>query len=447
MPATTQDLPVVVIGAGPIGLAAAAHLRGRDLPAVVLEAGDEPAANVRGWGHVRLFSTWDQLVDDAAAKLLAPTGWTSPSSCAYPTGAEWFADYLQPLAEVLGDTVRTGHRVTAISRQGADVMSDSGRDDRPFVLYVDTPDGPQRLLASAVIDASGTVSTPNPLGADGLPVPGEAANADRIAAGVPDLGDAAVRAQHAGAHTAVVGAGHTAMNALVALAKVADEAPGTRISWVIRRASAAATYGGGTDDQLAARGALGMAAKALVDDGTVEVVTGFRIVTVDTADDRLVLRGEDGRTVDGIDRVVTATGYRPDLSLTSELRVDLHPSVQAPRELAPLIDPNVHSCGSVPPHGEAELAHPESGFYMVGMKSYGRAPTFLAMTGFEQVRSVVAMLAGDEAAAREVQLVLPETGVCGGTGLADDEVADLPTGVSELPGGLPLTATTQGGCC
>ena len=105
MPATTQDLPVVVIGAGPIGLAAAAHLRGRDLPAVVLEAGDEPAANVRGWGHVRLFSTWDQLVDDAAAKLLAPTGWTSPSSCAYPTGAEWFAHYLQPLAEVLGDTV------------------------------------------------------------------------------------------------------------------------------------------------------------------------------------------------------------------------------------------------------------------------------------------------------------------------------------------------------
>jgi hypothetical protein len=51
------------------------------------------------------------------------------------------------------------------------------------------------------------------------------------------------------------------------------------------------------------------------------------------------------------------------------------------------------------------------------MKSYGRAPTFLALTGYEQVRSVVAELAGDHEAARRVDLVLPETGVCGGSGL------------------------------
>lgn len=447
MPTITPDLPVVVIGAGPIGLAAAARLRDRNLPTIVLEAGDEPAANVRGWGHVRLFSTWEQLVDDAAAKLLAPTGWSSPSSCGYPTGAEWFADYLRPLAEVLGDTVRTSHRVTAISRQGADVMSDGGRDERPFVLYLDTPTGPQRLLASAVIDASGTVSTPNPLGADGLAVPGEAAHADRIVAGVPDLADAQVRAAHAGRHTVVVGAGHTAMNALVALAGLTDDAPDTRVTWVIRRASAASTYGGGTEDQLAARGALGMATRALVEEGRVEVATGFRTVEVAGRADGLVLRAEDGREVAGVDRIVTATGYRPDLSLTAELRVDLDPSVQAPRALAPLIDPNVHSCGSVPPHGEAELAHPEAGFYTVGMKSYGRAPTFLALTGYEQVRSVVAMLAGDEQAAREVQLVLPETGVCGGTGLDDVVAADLPSGLTALPGGLPLAAAGEGGCC
>jgi hypothetical protein len=80
--------------------------------------------------------------------------------------------------------------------------------------------------------------------------------------------------------------------------------------------------------------------------------------------------------------------------------------------LAPLIDRNLHSCGSVPPHGVDELSHPDAGIHVVGMKSYGRAPTFLLRTGYEQVRSVVAALAGDWEAARRVELVLPPTGVC-----------------------------------
>src|SRR5690606_36220097 len=113
-----------------------------------------------------------------------------------------------------------------------------------------------------------------------------------------------------------------------------------------------------------------------------------------------------------VDRIVVATGFRPSMAMLDELRVGLDPIMLAPPALAPLIDPNLHSCGTVPPHGAAELAHPEAGFYIVGMKSYGRAPTFLMATGYEQVRSVVAEIAGDHAAAREVRLVLPETGVC-----------------------------------
>jgi hypothetical protein len=81
-------------------------------------------------------------------------------------------------------------------------------------------------------------------------------------------------------------------------------------------------------------------------------------------------------------------------------------------KLGPLIDPEFHSCGTVPPHGAALLAHPDEDFYIVGMKSYGRAPTFLLATGYEQVRSVAAALAGDQEAADTVQLELPETGVC-----------------------------------
>jgi hypothetical protein len=112
----------------------------------------------------------------------------------------------------------------------------------------------------------------------------------------------------------------------------------------------------------------------------------------------------------------------------------LHASVEAPSAIAPLIDPNFHSCGSVPPHGEKELRHPEPGFYMVGMKSYGRAPTFLLATGYEQARSVVAALVGDWQAAAEVQLELPETGVCGVPAAVDANGLSIGGGCCGTPG-------------
>jgi len=101
--------------------------------------------------------------------------------------------------------------------------------------------------------------------------------------------------------------------------------------------------------------------------------------------------------------------------------------------LAPLIDPNHHSCGTVPPHGVDELTHPELGYYAIGVKSYGRAPTFLLATGYEQARSVVAALAGDWEAARDVQLHLPETGVCSSTLALDGAEAESCCGAADQP--------------
>jgi hypothetical protein len=118
------------------------------------------------------------------------------------------------------------------------------------------------------------------------------------------------------------------------------------------------------------------------------------------------------RSAPAVDEIIAATGFRPDWSVLSEVRLDLDPAVQSPRALAPLIDPNVHSCGTVRPHGAEELKQPDGNLFVIGMKSYGRAPTFLLLTGYEQARSVVAAIAGDWEAARRVELVLPETGVC-----------------------------------
>lgn len=431
---TTADLPVVVIGAGPAGLAAAAHLLGHGIEPLVLEAGPTAATAVRGWSHVRLFSTWSELTDPAAEKLLTPTGWAKPAADTYPTGGDWAEQYLQPLADVLGDTVRYGATVTGVSRLGRDRIVDADREQRPFTLRVARADGgEERILGRAVIDASGTWSTPAPIGADGLPALGEHAVSTRISYRVPDLKDPAVRARYAGKRTAVVGSGASAFTALATLADIAQDEPGTHSVWILRRGISGSTFGGGSADQLPGRGALGLTAKAAVDNGYAAAVTGFRTEAIEAADDgRLILTGEDGRRLDPVDEIIVLTGLRPDLSFLSELRLALDERLQAPRELAPLIDPNQHSCGTVHPHGHRELSHPEPGFYLVGMKSYGRAPTFLAMTGYEQVRSITAALAGDIQAADRVELTLPETGVCGGAGLFDDPAAGQ---------------ADEGGCC
>lgn len=423
-----MEHPLVVIGAGPIGLAAAAQAHQRGLRTVVLEAGPHAGAAVAEWGHVRLFSPWSELVDPTAEKLLAGTAWVAPDPTAYPTGDDWARHYLGPLADALDATdeveVRYGHRVTGVARRGRDLLVDAGRDSEPFTVHADTPSGARRLVAAAVIDASGTWGRPSPLGTDGYPATGEPEHAGRIHYGMPDLTDPTTRQRYAGKHVAVAGTGASAQNVLVDLARLSADAPGTRMSWLVRRP--AATYGGGEDDQLAERGALGLRAQQVAESGAVTTRTTFRTVAVtEESAGTLRLESLDGQVVEGVDEVVVVTGFRPDLSFLSEVRLDLDPVLQAPRELAPLIDPNVHSCGTVYPHGVTELAQPEAGLYLAGMKSYGRAPSFLTLTGFEQVRSIVAAIAGDHEAAERVELVLPESGVCGGAGaFGDDAAAD-----------------------
>ncbi|MFD3328214.1 NAD(P)-binding domain-containing protein [Streptomyces sp. NPDC058701] len=452
-PATTTDLPTVVIGAGPVGLAAAAHLTARGLIPLVLEAGPTAGTAARDWAHVRLFSTWSEVIDPVAEKLLAPTGWTAPDGATYPSGGDWAELYLQPLADVLGDRVRYGATVTGVSRAGRDRVVDADREAQPFTVRVVNADGSEeRLLARAVIDASGTWSTPGPIGGDGLPALGEQAASDRISYRVPDLKDPAVRARYAGRRTAVIGSGASAFTALASLASLAKAADGsgTHAAWILRRGISGATFGGGSADQLPARGALGVAAKAALDDGHADAVTGFRTDAVERdTDGRLVLVAEDGRRLDPVDEVIVLTGLRPDLTFVNELRLGLDERLEAPIALAPLIDPNQHSCGTVYPHGVNELSHPEKNVYLAGMKSYGRAPTFLAMTGYEQVRSIAAHLAGDHEAAQRVELTLPETGVCGGAGLFDEPAAAEDTGgCCAAPATLPIgaPAATSGGC-
>lgn len=408
-----NELPVAVIGGGPVGLAAAAQLLKRGATPIVLEAGPTVGASVLEWGHVRIFSPWKYDIDPAARALLTTTGWVEPDGESYPTGRELVEAYLAPLGQALGDRVRLGHRVTAAARLGFDKMKTEGREAAPFVLTVAAPHGEEQLLARAVIDASGTYGVPNPLGASGVLARGEAAAADRIHYGIADT-RGRDRARYAGKRVLVVGTGHSAFDVLIDLA----ELPGTTITWLVRRPFADAKYGGAANDALPARGALGATMRGLVDRGAVTQVV-MRIAALRAATDGVFV--SDGtRELGPFDQIVATTGFRPDLGPLRELRVRVDEILEAPPALAPLIDPNVHSCGTVPPHGVRELGHPEKDFYIVGMKSYGRAPTFLMLTGYEQVRSIASALVGDMAGAEAVELVLPQTGVCsGGTDCCD----------------------------
>lgn len=418
-----SHLPVVVIGAGPIGLAAAANLAVHDVPTLVLEAGSGAGAAVAEWGHVRLFSPWSELIDPRARQVLERTGWSTPDAEAYPTGADWVAGYLEPLAAALGN-VSYDRRVTGVSKAGRDLLVDSDRDTTPFVVHVDGPDGARRVLARAVVDASGTWQHTNPLGSDGVLAAGERACAEQISYRVPDLTDTSVRSRYAGKHVVVAGTGASAKTAIVGLRALASTEPSTRITWLTRRGDVRSAFGGEGADELAARGALGTHARHAVEDGSVSTVTGFHTVAVDAEGGRLRIESADGKSVDDVDEIIALTGFRPDHTLLAEVRTDVDPVLGAPRDLAPHIDPRFHSCGSVQPHGVDLLSHPEKDLFIVGMKSYGRATSFLALTGFEQTRSVAAHLAGDHEAAAKVELTLPETGVCGGSGDFGDTAGD-----------------------
>jgi thioredoxin reductase len=443
-----KTLPVAVIGAGPVGLAAVAHLIERGETPIVFEAGNAIGANVLDWGHVRMFSPWEFTVDRASVRLLESNGWKMPPLNDLPTGRDLVERYLVPFSQLpeVREYIHLNARVAAVSRRNIDKMKDNGREDAPFILHVVYGDGNEALVeARAVIDASGTWHKPNPLGSGGLPAVGEKRQAQHIFYGIPDVLNQQ-RERYSNKRVMIVGSGHSAINALLELAQLKQDASQTEIFWAMRGTNLKRVYGGDTDDALPARGRLGSRIRAHVDAGNIQIVSPFRVREVVAAEQGLNIIGEtpDGLETVQVDEIIATTGARPDLDMLRELRLELDPALESSRVLGPMIDPNIHSCGTVRPHGEMELRHPEKDFYIVGMKSYGRAPTFLLATGYEQVRSVVAALVGDWESARDVQLNLPETGVCS-TDLASEGEGAACCGTTSQPALLSVTSIPVSG--
>lgn len=441
-----NNLPIAIIGGGPIGLAAAAQLVQREIPFVLFEAGASVGQNFLSWGHVRVFSPWRYNIDKAAEKLLSQTDWITPDKEKLPTGRELVEDYFIPLAQhpAIAPNIHLNSKVVSIGRKGLDKLKTAGREDKPFSIKVVENGVVDYYEAKAVIDATGTWNQPNPIGSGGVFAEGEQELQRHIFYGIPNVKENALD-RYKNKNVVVVGGGHSAINALLDLADVQNDFPETQLNWVLRKKDISTVYGGKEEDALEARGALGIRIEKLVNSGKLTIYTPFHILKLTKNESGIQIEGDlngKAETIPNIDEIISNTGSRPNLDMIREVRVDLDAALESVFDLAELIDPNVHSCGTVRPHGEKELRHPEKDFYIVGSKSYGRAPTFLMATGYEQVRSVVAYLDGDVEAAERVELDLPQTGVCSSNLGGAEAVACC--GTEEV---VAEGAETSGGCC
>ena len=275
------QLPVAIIGAGPVGLAAASHLVKHKLPFILLEAGSNIGANILTWGHVRLFSPWRYNIDKAALSLLEQGGWEKPDFDELPTGNELVQKYLQPLSNMseIQPSLYLDTKVLSIGKKNMDKMKNINRENVPFVIHAEKDGVYQTFEARAILDASGTWGNPNPANANGIWLKEEKFLKDHIFYGIPNiLGKEKER--YANKRTAVVGAGHSAINALLELAHLKETFPETEIVWIMRRKSAEEAYGGEEKDALEARGALGSRVHKMVDEGKIQVATPFRIQSI-----------------------------------------------------------------------------------------------------------------------------------------------------------------------
>ena len=439
-----NKLPIVIIGAGPIGLAAACRLLERGETPIVFESAGTAAATVREWGHVRMFSSWAMNIDTSAAALLSAHGWQRPVGEGFPTGSELVRDYLEPLATLplISRCIRYSHKVVAVTRWGFDKLKNGGRVDAPFEVRIQQRSGDQlRVLARAVIDASGTWNTPSPAGHSGLPAVGEAGS-PRVAYGIPDVRGGYAN-WYSGKDVAVIGGGHSAINVLLDLVEQRGDGHNA-LTW-ITRGPMPVVQGGGTavESLLPERGSALAQLTALVKRGSVKAVSDFALEEVQQIEgrERLLLRGQrQGRnSLIETDELIACTGFRPDLRLLRELQMDLDPWLESSAGVGKLIREAAARGQAIPqPYGAATLCHPEQNIFVVGMKSHGRAPNFFLFYGYEQVRSIAAWLCGDFAAAERVEFQLPEGAVCGG---CDDGAC------CGSVGGAQSCGSGSSGCC
>ena len=378
---------VAVIGAGPMGIAAAIGAADRGHDVTVLERGDV-GASLRTWGPARFFSPLHMNVSARMRELL---GGGMPGPDTLLTGDEYVDRVLLPLAdaEPLRGRVRVRHAVAAIGRRGltrGDYAGHPIRAERPFRIVCENE---TTFDADVVLDASGGLIVPRPIGAGGLPAPGETRLTRRPIRTLAEL--ATARHELLGKRTLIVGDGHSAAHAVGWLAELAREEPATRVIWATRSANRRPCEEV-VNDPLPERASVVARANALAEAPPpfLDVQRRAMIESVAQNDGHVAVRLTRDRVVEA-DCIAAFTGYRPDARFLSELAVETSPVTEGGGRLYRAIS-NITDCLAIPAVTPADLQSGEAGFFFVGSRGYGRSNGFLLQTGLVQLETILACL-------------------------------------------------------
>jgi len=390
---------LAILGAGPTGLEAALAAADLGWPFTIYEAADHPAAHVREWGHVHLFTPWSLNVSPRMARHLKAAGVDVPDDDGCPTGHELCDRLIDPVAGLaeVAPAMRLGSRVLSVGRRGLlkhEEIATAERGARPFRLLVSDADGEERVVdADVVLDCTGTYSHPNTTGDGGIPAVGEGRLDAKIRRTLPDV--STDEAEWAGRTVLVVGSGHSAQTAAGDLAALARRQPETKIVWAVRATEP--TWGAVDDDPLPERAALVERSRALAggNEPTVRLETGVVVEALAERDGRVAVTLRNGSTSEVVvDKVLSLTGAVGDNSIYRQLQVHECYATAAPINLsAALLGAAGGDCLQQESHGVDVLRNPEPNFFILGAKSYGRVNQFLMRVGWEQVGEVFSALA------------------------------------------------------
>jgi thioredoxin reductase len=392
---TPNKKRAVIIGAGPMGFETALRALDRGFEVTILEAG-HIGENIRQWQHVRFFSPFGMNISPRVRQALSGN---LPDDDAILTGGGFVEAVLQPLSRLpeLEGNIHCGQRVVSVARAGLGKMGLPNhplRTERPLRILTENIEGREHLFeADIVFDASGVYGQPNWAGSAGMPALGERHLGSRIVRHLHDF-DGNEFQRYAGKRILLIGHGHSAAHAAIALNNIIKREPSTQVIWAVRTDRTKPILEV-SDDPLLERAKVAQAANGLAANPSknMRIFRRTALEALVEEADSLKAKLKVWRDFEEVtvQEIIALTGYRPNLEMLRELTAEFASVSEGVAGLYRALT-NITDCLAKIEINPQALQTGEPNFFLVGIKSYGRNPGFLLKSGVEQLEAIFSML-------------------------------------------------------